>query len=236
MKRLLPSLLALLTAVFLACSGQKLPRTGDGEYLVVLEPGEEWIHPYSLFIKNPPQYALWLEDEQGRYLTTLYVTDKIARGGWIANRGNPRVEALPVWVHKRNVRHGEGALYPDREHPADDACSGATPRAGQEIAFSAPDEIRVFRICLEINHSTDFNTRWPKKARRGESGWTGGKGGSGQPSLVYTGLITEGEPGPWTLTLAGHGSPDGSDGSITPGTEGITTATEIVRQVTVNRL
>jgi hypothetical protein len=228
-------LLATAMAAVMIFSGSNYPDSTGNDFLIRIIPGPEWIHAFSLFIKNPPQYALWLEDETGRYMGTIYVTGKIARGGWIANKGNRRIEALPVWMHKRNVRVPDGLLQPDKDNPVTDGLSGATPREGQELRFAPRQGLTRFWLYLEINHSTDFNDTWPKDARKGERGWSGGKEGSGQPSLVYRVFIDGGESGPWTMELVGSGSSDGSDGTIETRLTGITTAYNIIEIPSVVR-
>ena len=53
---------------------------------ISIEKGEEWLHNFPLFlginIKNPPQIAIWTEDMEGNYLSTVYVTHKIATQSW----------------------------------------------------------------------------------------------------------------------------------------------------------
>ena len=56
---------------------------------ISIEKGEEWLHNFPLFlginIKNPPQIAIWTEDMEGNYLSTVYVTHKIATQSWQAS-------------------------------------------------------------------------------------------------------------------------------------------------------
>ena len=74
---------------------------GQGDLKISIEQGEYWIHDFPLFLgiklKNSPQIAIWMEDMQGNYLSTVYVTHKIATQSWQNNNGNPRKEALPHW-------------------------------------------------------------------------------------------------------------------------------------------
>lgn len=65
-------------------------------------------------------------------------------------------------------------------------------------------------------------------------GWSGGEWGSGQPSLVYRAVLdSKAAAVPVELGLAGHGSPDGSDGEIHTDLAGTTTARSIVSSVTL---
>lgn len=235
MKRILFLLLALVGTFSASCSGTS-EIAMDGDYIIEIKPGEEWLHDFSRFIKTPPQYALWIEDETGNYQGTVFLTRKIATEGWTFNKGNRRIESLPVWAHKRNIIDGSGVLLPSKDEPFTDGVTGATPKGESEIVLSPVDGEPGFWIFLEVNQSTDFNSYWPKEARPGESQWTGGEEGSGQPSLVYKGWIDPLEAGPWSLFLAGHGSPDGSDGLIYEDVSSFTTALNIIGSVTIEVL
>jgi hypothetical protein len=89
-------------------------------------------------------------------------------------------------------------------------------------------------VKIEINHSTDFNEAFPKLAKEGESNYSGGKEGSGQPAIVYTANVDllSGEKS-FEANLIGHSSPDGSSGEINEDTSGLTTALHIVKRITV---
>ncbi|MCL2374686.1 MAG: DUF2271 domain-containing protein [Treponema sp.] len=63
------------------------------------------------------QFAVWVEDAQGRYVRTLYATRWTANGGW-----NRRPTSIPEWVSRSNLAAKSRAQV--------DAASGATPRTG----------------------------------------------------------------------------------------------------------
>ncbi len=91
-----------------------------------------------------------------------------------------------------------------------------------------------FVVKIEVNHSTDFNAHYPEDAVEGESNYSGGKMGSGQPSLVYVAEVDlTKEQKEFIATLKGHGSPDGSDGEVYPDLSGITSARSILKSITV---
>ena len=79
---------------------------------ISIEKGEEWLHNFPLFlginIKNPPQITIWTEDMEGNYLSTVYVTHKIATQSWQASGGNRRKEALPQWCYQRGIQYEDG--------------------------------------------------------------------------------------------------------------------------------
>jgi hypothetical protein len=63
------------------------------------------------------QFAVWVEDAQGKFIKTLYATKYTANGGW-----KRRETSIPVWVGKS----GLSGLTPAQI----DAVTGATPRTG----------------------------------------------------------------------------------------------------------
>jgi len=63
------------------------------------------------------QFAIWVEDDHGRYVKTLYATRWTARGGW-----NRRPTSIPIWVRQSRVA--------DLTRTQVDTISGATPRTG----------------------------------------------------------------------------------------------------------
>ena len=63
------------------------------------------------------QFAVWIEDSQGRYVKTLYATRYTANGGW-----RRRETSIPVWVRQSGLV--------DLSRSQIDALTGATPRTG----------------------------------------------------------------------------------------------------------
>lgn len=221
------------------CSCQKeLIEYKQGDVKICIEQGEEWLHDFSLFLgmkkKNPPQVVIWLEDTVGNYLTTVYVTHKIATQSWQSAGGNRRKEALPHWCYARGVRYGDGLYLPTKKEPLTDGISGATPRGSFDIKLDPVSEFKRFVVKVEVNHSTDFNDVYPKSAKAGEANYSGGKEGSGQPALVYAADVdlSSGKKS-FEAVLFGHSSPDGSSGGIDEDLSGITTALHIVKRITV---
>lgn len=211
----------------------------QGDLKISVETGPHWLHDFPLLlgikVKNPPQFAIWLTDLDTNYIGTLFCTHKIAREGWVMNHGNRRKEALPFWAHCRGVQEADGLFLPTKKTPLTDAVSGATPREDYALRYE-PGSRKHFLIFAEFNHSTDFNETYPKQARPEASGYSGGKEGSGQPALVYRAEIDlESSSKEWVLQLAGHSSPDGSDGKLYPGLAGIGSALGIVKKVVVTR-
>jgi len=63
------------------------------------------------------QFAVWIEDAQGRYVKTLYATRYTVNGGW-----KQRETSIPLWVKKSNLAGMTKAQV--------DSLTGATPRTG----------------------------------------------------------------------------------------------------------
>ena len=130
-----------------------------------------------------------MEDTQGNYLSTLYITHKIATQSWQASGGNRRKEALPHWCYSRGIKYTDGLYLPTKDQPLVDGLSGATPQGSFNVKLRTKDMPKQFVVKVEINHSTDFNEYYPKSAQEGEKNYSGGKEGSGQPAVIYAALV-----------------------------------------------
>jgi hypothetical protein len=189
-----------------------------------IQPGGRWkIRTWSFIfpIIHTPQFAAWVEDEGGNYISTILVSGKIAKQNWRSAPKEGRPEALPVWTHAL-VRNGK------TDRTEIDGVSSATPSDGVTAAYGGETLIsgREYRIFFEVNHSFDYNETWPKKDAKGRR-----TGVNGQPSLIYYASVTAGKPEQVRLEPVGRGAPDGSHGNIISGTEGMTDALSIVDQV-----
>ena len=224
--RKIPAVVLLLTAVMLiaSCAGSEAARnekSWDRE-------GPRFL--FRILLKEKGcQMAVWLEDETGRFVDTVYVTRKTAvrglgnRGGGLDDRwGGSRLSVLPVWAHRRGVDYGDGNYYPSREQPLPDAVTSATPKAGWfEWTHQGlyPLQPGVYYFYIEVNESFDSNETENYSWYRG------------QPSVVWRGRI---EVGPRAsggrAELIGHGSPDGSDGLVREDVSRLTTALELIKE------
>ena len=63
------------------------------------------------------QFAVWIEDDKGRYVTTLYATAFTANGGW-----ERRETSIPTWVKKSGLSTTANFSV--------DGFTGATPSPG----------------------------------------------------------------------------------------------------------
>lgn len=238
MRKMILALIYLSFFSFFSCQND-LIEYEKGDVKVNIEQGDEWLHDFPLFWginkKNPPQIAIWLEDTQGHYLSTVYATHKIATQSWLSAGGNRRKEALPCWCYARGVKYDDGLYLPTKSKPLTDGISGATPRGSFNVKLKPSNALQKFVVKVEINHSTDFNEYYPKSAKEGDANYSGGKEGSGQPALVYAATIdlSSGQK-TFEATLIGHSSPDGTSGEIYKDLSGLTTALHIVKRITVS--
>ncbi len=230
------ALLGLLSIISLTSCDKELIEYAQGDIKVCIEQGRGWLHYFPVFLgikkKNPPQIAIWLEDMQGNYLSTVYVSHKIATQDWQMAKGNRRKEALPHWCYSRGVIYDDGLYLPTKDKPVVDGISGATPRESFDVKLITAPHLKHFVVKVEINHSTDFNDYFTKNAPEGDANYSGG---SGQPAVIYKAEVdmTTGKK-TFEATLIGHSSPDGSDGEIHTDMSGLTTALEIVERITIN--
>ncbi len=208
----------------------------SGDLEIEIKTGEHWFHNYPLFLgitkKNPPQFAIWLEDTSGNYTSTVFTTYKIATEGWVNNNGNRRKEALPYWCHQRGVVYEDGLLLPTKANPLVDGITGATPKEDKTIQITPVNLKKPFVIKAEFNHSVDFNTYFPKYANTEDTNYSGGHEGSGQPAVIYSATIYS-ETTIVSFELIGHSSPDGTTGDVYTDLQKLTTAKTIVKSIEV---
>ncbi len=231
-------LLGALSLSTLCCSCQKdLVEYESGDMKVIVSAGDEWKHDFDLFLglkkKNPPQIAIWLEDKDGNYLSTIYVSHKAGTNSWQSNGGDPRKEALPYWNHKRMPApdQSDGTTGATTRQPVPDAVTGATPKGSFDIRMLPNKGFENFLVKAEFNHSEDWNEYYPKSAKKGDPDYSAD---SGQPAIVYEAVINmTSEQKEYRAQLIGHSSPDGTDGKLYTDLSKLTTAKNIVKEVTI---
>lgn len=194
------------------------------EITIKVSPGQHWKE------KREPQIALWLEDRDGNYIRTLYVTQRAGHKSWIFGPKEGRPESLPVWygASKNGSTASKAEASPSAESEPSltrslDAVTGATPKS--ELSLTTQIEELDYIIKAEFNNSFDYNDFYTKK----------NSGVNGQPSVVYSSKIpanlTAGQE--ISLDFAGTGSLTGQDGAISKNTEGLTSAVEIVKNISL---
>ena len=173
--------------------------------------------------KREPQIAVWLEDADGNYIRTLYVTLRAEKRSWIFSPKDGRPESLPVWycASGENPAKNSGKKSFGDGKAALDAVSSATPKGG--VIFGAEiDGEKSYVIKVELNNSFDYNGFYTKK----------NSGVNGQPSVVFSSELPA--SGEIQLKMQGTGSISGSDGQIYSQLDLLTTAKEIIKTIYVN--
>ncbi len=189
---------------------------------------------------NHPLFAIWLADENGKYIQTLYVSESIGKGVFLhASRSTgqwkpgeiQRPAALPYWAHQRNIKNKFGTYNPTPEQPVVDAYTGATPAASFILHTKTEKPLNGrYKIMLELNQSWDWNEWWTNNKFPGDEEYKT----SSQPALVYTADIDTNKPGVVSeLKPIGHSHYSGADGSLTPDLSTFTTALHIAGKITV---
>lgn len=184
-----------------------------------------------------PQMAIWVENSQGEYLETLYVTKKASdssylQGFWGEIQAR-RPEALPHWSHSRGVKSSDGLLMPSADQPIADALTGATPLASFELQSISTATSGQVTIKLEINRSFDYNETYHPNAFPNDPVYSG-TGHSAQPSLIYAVDIDLDNAEPYHfMRLIGRGHHSGKEGKIYTDLSGVTTAKKIIDRAIV---
>ena len=218
MKKLIYCFIVVICFGIIGCKTEKSQDTTSviqNEIELSVEPGEYWQQKMKVFvfsINNPPQMAAWIEDDNGNYVSTITVTSRSAKKNWRSAPKDGRPEALPVWNY---------AVQNNASKDSIDAVSSASSKEKVEASVTGDSLINgsEYNVYLEINHSFDYNEFWTED----------NSGVNGQPSLIYHAKFTAGKPDKIDLVPVGHGSVDGSDGEITLGLEGFTTALEMMK-------
>ena len=214
--------ISIICAICLSCSGffasaQSITGTNrEVQVHIQLGPkstGENWY-----------QLALWLEDENGKYVDTLYVTSSVGReglgNGYMKIFGITIREApgsLPVWAHSRNVTYGD-SYYPTKKQPLPDAMTSATIKASEFMkSFNLSNDVaqilgeQAWNCLLEINVSRDDT-----------------------PSMVFRATVTPDGPGIAPFVFAGYGEENGRDGKFHEHKEADQSRLEILQFATLN--
>ncbi len=185
---------------------------------------------WGLTYTSTPQIAVWLEDMQGNYLQTLYVTGKVAQSGFYSAKEDEgrvrRPETLPYWSHKRGVKASDGLYVPEEDSTAFDGRTAATPKSDHLLQLAGTN-LDGKRLMVEVNRSYDFNEYYSKD-RFPDDAIYSGSGSSGQPSLIYSAKLQAKNKKQFFLELIGHGHHSGQNGKLYANTNNITTAKEIV--------
>lgn len=249
------AILVIVSSTILACSSldnitivTKEDIVGQ-EIKIKVTKGKKYEHKLKIInwlpfirVTNQPQIAIWIEDLDGKYLETLYVTHKVAKQDWKKAPSDPtpkeeirRPESLPHWAHQRGVKYEDGLYLPTRDKPLVDAITSATPINSFELESKIKAEREQVIVKAEVNHSSDFNNFYHKNLDSNSEYYGGGRWGSGQPALIYAKKINLRDTKKrYSLEIIGHSSPNGDNGEVYPDISKLTTAKRIVEEIIIN--
>ncbi len=205
---------------------------GKGPEIVIdLRRGESFYYPL---------FAIWIEDNQGKYIQTLYVAKSVATGIYKYAKPDGRKwtaaekrapQTLPYWAHKRGIKASDGLYMPDSATPVPDAYTGATPTTGF-ILISRADEVLPgrFKVMLEINQNWDWNDYWTNDKYPEDDNYKM----SCQPALIYEVDIDLGSlKESYRMKPAGHSHYSGKTGELFTDLSTLTTALQIADSIIV---
>ena len=133
------------------------------------------VNPGEAYSKRAPQIAVWIEDSDGTYVDTLFVTKKASGNKWIGSPKDGRPESLPDWYKSKGQNPAE-KISKDEV----DATTSATPKKGIIIEKNINlEKGKEYTIKCQVNQSFDYNEYYTKK----------NSGVDGQPAVLYSGSI-----------------------------------------------
>lgn len=185
---------------------------------------------------NHPLMAIWLADEQGKYIQTLYVVESIGKGNFRrADRSTGKWQAgeiqrpatLPFWGHQRGIKNEYGNYLPTPREPVVDAYTGATPPGSFDFQLTTEQKLDgVYQVYMEINQSWDWNEYWFNDKFPGDKEYMT----SSQPAVVYRATLdTRSTNRKAVLQPIGRSHHSGKDGKLYTDLNTLTTALDIVK-------
>lgn len=229
----------IISLFFLGCVMNKLDPAGKKIELrldtrgtplhIDVIKGENWSRRLEAgpFIFNVlPQVVIWVEDEHGKLIDTLYITgagsEKI--GNAARQKKGPEVfytEYLPVWASRLSAA---GGRLPSKKEPYPDSITSATPSNDFSVVTKMPLSSTAYAILLEVNTSGDDNDTYNKQ----NNDWIG------QPSLIYKAVISDRVAGATSqMELVGHGGLLHEEPAIHTDIMGIDSARKLIQSINI---
>jgi len=189
---------------------------------------------------NHPLMAIWIEDEEGQYIQTLFVAESIGKGVFKhgdASRGFwmpgeiQRPAALPYWSHKRGIINENGLYLPTPTSPMVDAYTGPTPDKSFILSTRLDEPgLAKFHVLLEINQTWDWNEYWTNNKYPEDEEYKT----SCQPALVYSVSIDLDNPKEeYIMETIGRSHHSGANGDLFDDLQTLTTALHIAEEILV---
>lgn len=232
---------------------KSVSKVGQNNYLV-LEMGHEKEIKLDIDLLRAehywhPQMAIWTEDTEGNYLETIFVSKATAKGLFFGGRTKEnfktfdekqksrgeyrRVNALPVWAHKRGVSNADGMYAPSSRNPLPDAITGATLDDSFKL-YTSVAYSKAFVLRLELNVAFDDNEYYSEYDFPDDATFHNGTGQLGQPSIIFeTKIEIKKEKEHYLMKLVGHGHHSGQTGELYTDLSTLTTAKELVERIVV---
>lgn len=241
------SLLLLLIGIVLigtGCKDQKMSSSAVDK--MVSNATGEGISMEIQFLKgkyhNHPTFAFWIEDLEGNYIETLFVTQylgtgiyghgSLGEGKWDNKPGQAKRPAtLPYWLHKRGIKADGETYLPTADQPVPDAITGATPKNDFILETKSTGPLpEKFRLMMEINQPWDWNAYWHNSLYPDDADYKT----SCQPALVYSVIVDQQKSGSELyLNPIGHSHFAGKNGELHTDLTTLTTAKEIAHKIKV---
>ncbi|MFC2096729.1 hypothetical protein ACFLSI_00190 [Bacteroidota bacterium] len=188
---------------------------------------------------NHPSFVLWMEDTDGKYINTIFITKSYASGIfkhemvgdtlWLKSGGQSyQPSALPYWTYKKGLID-EKYLVPTPEHPYLDGLTGATPDKDFKLMTGSKPNKDQYRILLEVNQPWDWNKFWTNNKYPDSPAYKH----SAQPSIIYAVLINQ-EDSKYYLNPIGHGDPKGESGKLFTDINTLTTVKQIFESISID--
>jgi len=232
-----------LALMILSCSTSRVPSDETPDHLTS-NPGG---HGTALEINmirgeghNHPLMAIWVEDEAGQFVQTLYVAESIgkgvfqhrdtSKGFWMPGEIR-RPAALPYWSHSRGIKAQDGLYLPTPTNPVPDAYTGPTPEKSF-ILHTRLDKVGLqkFNLLFEINQTWDWNEFWTNNMYPDDEEYKT----SCQPALVYSVFIDMNNlQEVFVMKAIGRSHHSGSDGELYNDLHTLTTALHIAEVIEV---
>lgn len=244
MKNIFIALFIGIIIILSGCKDQKISSSAT-DNLVSNQKGEGVSFEIQFFkgkYHNHPTFAFWLEDLEGNYIESLFVTKflgtgvyghgSLGEGKWDSKPGEAkRPAALPYWLHKRGIMADGKTYLPTPDHPVADAITGATPQNNFILHTKSTKALpEKFRLMMEINQPWDWNQYWNNNLYPDDPDYKS----SCQPALVYAVTINQNNlKSEYYLNPIGHSSYDGKDGELYTDLTTLSTAKEIVQKVKI---
>ncbi|HKM94086.1 MAG TPA: hypothetical protein VJY41_10565 [Prolixibacteraceae bacterium] len=240
-------LLLLITIIVFTLQGCKSKQMSELVFEnISTNNSEKGVEMEIKFMKGPshnhPTFTFWIEDLDGNYIETLFVTRYLAtgiyghgslgEGKWDNKPGKAqRPSTLPYWLHKKGTIEESTSFLPSPENPMPDAITGATPKGdfilNTRSTKPLPDK---FNLMMEINQPWDWNEFWHNNLYPDDANYKS----SCQPALIYSVLVDRTtNTDTFYLNPIGHSHYSGKDGKLYTDLSTITTAKEITNKVSV---